>query len=370
MLFAKRYFSKMARVTLQDIADRAGVTRATVSYAMTGKQKVGEEMRERIFRIAHELGYQPNVTARALSVGRAPTLALMVENIANPFYPEFALHIERAARKRDHFVLICNTDADPDIGRAYLQRIAGQLSEGIVAMAGHLRIDDIVSTNAAGVPVVICMWEEPQATPPAPCVTVDFWRAASVAAQHLIGLGHRSIGVLVDGDEHELHHTRRLQGFVETARAEGVTIASHQIVRAHDSVEGGRQAASELLHANPDVTAIFGTNDLLAIGALRAAQEIGIPVPEELSVVGLTDIRAASESYPALTTVSVHSEEVAIQAIDLLLSLLDQSVPSTPHPFVIVDTPPSLVKRASTTRPRNKLNMTAHRAKTKETSRD
>ena len=340
------------RITLQDIADRAGVTRATVSYAMSGKPNVGHEMRDRILAIARELGYQPNVTARALSVGRAPTLALMIENIANPFYPEFALEVERAARQRDHFLLICNTDADPEIGRTYLQRIAGQLSEGVVAMAGHLRIEDVVATNASGVPVVVCMWEEPGIAPPAPCVTVDFWRAASLAAEHLIGLGHQRIGVLVDGDEHELHHTRRLQGFIETARAEGVNIESRHIVRAHDSIEGGRDAAIRLLAEEPELTAIFATNDLLALGALRAAHELRIRVPKQLSVMGLTDIRAASEAYPSLTTVAVHAAEVAARAIDLLLGLIDGSVPAAPTPFVVVDSPPSLVTRESTAAPR------------------
>ena len=339
------------RVTLRDIAARAGVTKATVSYAMAGKPNVSEEMRARIVEIARELGYQPNVTARALSVGRAPTLALMVENIANPFYPEFALEVERAARERGHFLLICNTDADPEIGRHYLRRIAGQLSEGIVAMAGHLRIDDVVAVNQSGVPVVVCMWEEPEAAPPAPCVTVDFAHAAAVAAGHLLALGHRRIGVLVDGDEHELHHQRRLEGFLRTACEAGVIIDPRHIVRAPDTIAGGTDAARALLTAAPSLSAIFATNDLLALGALRAAHEMRIPIPGQLSVIGITDIRAASESYPALTTVAVQTREVATYAIDLLLGLIDGSIPADPPPLLVIPSPPELKVRESTAPP-------------------
>jgi DNA-binding LacI/PurR family transcriptional regulator len=340
------------RVTLRDIAARAGVTKATVSYAMSGKPNVSEDMRARILDIANELGYQPNVTARALSVGRAPTLALMVENIANPFYPEFALALERAARERGHFLLICNTDADPEIGRTYLRRIAGQLSEGIVAMAGHLRIDDVVAVNQSGVPVVVCMWEEPEIAPPAPCVTVDFAHAAAIAAGHLLSLGHRRIGVLVDGDAHELHHQRRLEGFMRTVRAAGIDIDARHIVRAPDTIAGGTQAARALLAAAPSLTALFATNDLLALGALRAAHEMRIKIPEQLSVIGITDIRAASESYPALTSVAVQTREVAAHAIDLLLGLIDQTIPADPPPLIITPSASQLRVRESTAPPR------------------
>jgi DNA-binding LacI/PurR family transcriptional regulator len=340
------------RATLRDIAARAGVTKATVSYAMSGKPKVSEEMRARILEIARELGYQPNVTARALSVGRSPTLALMVENIANPFYPEFALEVERAARVREHFLLICNTDADPDIGRDYLRRIAAGLSEGIVAMAGHLRIEDVIEVNRSGVPVVVCMWEEPETAPLAPCVTVDLAQAGAIAAEHLLALGHRSIGVLVDGDEHELHHQRRLGGFIRATREAGVTIDARHIVRASDTIAGGTHAARTLLAAAPSLTALFATNDLLALGALRAAHEKGIRIPQQLSVIGITDIRAASESYPALTTVALQTREVAAQAVGLLIDLIEGTVSPDPPPLIIVPSPPELKVRESTAPPR------------------
>ena len=121
-------------VTLAEVAQRAQVTAATVSNVLRNPQKVKPTTVERVMAAVRELGYRPNLTARALAEGRTSTLALMLSNISNPFYPEFVLEAETAARRRGYFLLVCNTDDNPAIARAYLDKIAGTLAAGVIVM--------------------------------------------------------------------------------------------------------------------------------------------------------------------------------------------------------------------------------------------
>ncbi|MGN6316591.1 LacI family DNA-binding transcriptional regulator, partial [Trinickia sp.] len=276
--------------TLNEVAQRAGVTPATVSNVLRNKGRVGEATRQRVLDAVAALGYRPHLPARALAEGRAPTIALMVSSIANPFYPEFALAVENALRRHGRFLIICNTDGDPGTGRAYLEQIAGTLSEGVLVMNANLDFEDLRMTEVRGAPVVLCMWERPLDPPGLPCVAVDFRLAGELAAQHLLQLGHRRIGAIVGSKVYGIH-AARYDGFVDAMRAAGLDGAAAPVVYTPDTTKGGYAAALELLKAHPDLTALFTTNDLPALGAMQAAADLGLDVPRDLSVVGITDIQ-------------------------------------------------------------------------------
>jgi DNA-binding LacI/PurR family transcriptional regulator len=308
--------------TLTEVALRAGVTPATVSNVLRNKGRVGEATRQRVLDAVAELGYRPHLPARALAEGRAPTIALMVSSIANPFYPEFALAVENALRRKGRFLIICNTDGDPETGRAYLDQIAGTLSEGVLVMNANLDFDDLRMTEGRGAPVVLCMWERPQDSPGLPCVAVDFRLAGELAAHHLLALGHRRIGAIIASKAYGIHEAR-YDGFLDAMRAAGLDGSAAPVLHAPDTTQGGYTAARELLNAHPDLTALFTTNDLPALGAIQAAADLGLDVPRDLSVIGITDIQLARESRPALTTVAVPTVEAAELAVDLLLELIE-----------------------------------------------
>jgi DNA-binding LacI/PurR family transcriptional regulator len=334
--------------TLSEVALRAGVTSATVSNVLRQRGKVGPETRARVLAAVEELGYRPHLTARALAEGRAPTLALMVSSIANPFYPEFTLAAEQAARHNGRFLIVCNTNNDADIGRAYLEQIAGTLSDGVLVMNANLHFDDLRMTQRRGATVVLCMWEKPMEPPGLPCIAVDFHLAGAIAARHLVELGHRKIGVIVGGGRTCIHE-ERYRGFVEELAALGHADAAGEPYYTNDSIEGGHGAAMAMLKATPGITAIFASNDLPALGALHAAADMGLRVPEDLSVVGITDIQLARQSRPALSTVAVPTAEAAAMAIDLLLQLIAEPTAQAP---VRVTSAPRLVQRASSGPPR------------------
>lgn len=337
--------------TINEVARMAGVTPATVSNVLRKRGRVGEPTRQRVLEAIDALGYRPHLAARALAEGRGPTLALMVSSIANPFYPEFALAVERAARESGHFVIICNTNEDPAMGRAYLDQIAGTLSEGVLVMNANLDFADLADTESRGAPVVLCMWERPEAPPHLPCVAVDFALAGRLAASHLVALGHRKIGAIV-GSKVSGIHAPRYEGFVAAMREAGLDVDASAVIHAPDTIQGGYAAARTLLAEHRELTAIFTTNDLPALGAMHAAADAGLVVPRDLSVTGITDIQLARESRPALTTVAVPTAEAAQLAVTLLRELIVAG-PRAPDaaPTVCRTSAPELVVRASTAAP-------------------
>jgi LacI family repressor for deo operon, udp, cdd, tsx, nupC, and nupG len=331
--------------TIKEVAELAGVTPTTVSNVLRDRGRVGIATRERVLEAVAAKGYRPNLNARALVERRAPTLALMLGRITNPFYPEFTLQATNAARRHGRFLLVCNADYEPDGGTSFLAQVAGSLSDGIlVANNGDLRVDELKAIEAAGTPVVISVWELPDVSPGIPCVAFDSHKAGFIAAKHLLDLGHRRIGALVASKRSGIHGGR-YKGFRDALRARKV---AHVIADARftsDSYQSGFDAAIELLTARPDLTALFVSNDLPALGALNAAASLGLNVPDDISIIGVTNIEMAGQSRPPLTTVAIPTTEMAERGIDLLIKLA-----SNPHhtPSMLQAADPVLIKRAST----------------------
>jgi DNA-binding LacI/PurR family transcriptional regulator len=335
-------------VTLSEVARRAKVTAATVSNVLRNREKVRPETAERVLSAIRELGYRPNLNARALAEGRSSTLALMLSNIANPFYPEFVLAAERAARREGYFLMVCNTDDDAEIGRAYLTQIAGTLAEGVLVLNTDIAINELCESAAIGAPIVLSLWEHPEAPPAVPCVAVDFSHAGALAAKHLLELGHRDIGMLV-GDGCGGLQDARAMGFREVIRAAGIEPDNAAVLEIRDTIDAGYAACMQLLANASGLTAIFATNDLLAIGAIQALTTLGRRVPEDVSVIGITDIQLAHQVRPALTTVAINTTAIADLSIELLIRLM-QKGSAEASPAMVLGPQPTLVVRESTCR--------------------
>jgi DNA-binding LacI/PurR family transcriptional regulator len=335
--------------TLVEVARKAGVTAATVSNVLRERGKVGAATRERVLAVIKELGYRPNLNARALVEGRPPTIALVVSSIANPFYPEFALAAERAVRKLGYFLVVCNTNDDPAQERAYLDAVGGSLAHGVLVMnADFLQLDQLLALRERGVPVVLCMWEKPDQAPQLPCVAVDFHRAGVIAAEHLLKLGHQRIGAVI-GSEPTGNHIWRYRGFCDALERAGVKHVPEEARFGHDTIDAGRSAGHALLAAVPETTAVFVSNDLPAIGVLQAAADLGLRVPADLSVIGITDIQLAQQVRPALTTVAVPTSEAAQMAVEMMMGIINST--SGHAPTICTTSPPRLIVRDSTGRP-------------------
>jgi len=331
--------------TIYDVARAAGVDPSTVSYALSGKGTLSQATRARVTQCAQDLGYRPNQVARSLISRRTKTIGLIIPDICHPFFAEVARAVERSAHERGYRVFVTNTLHDEQLGQELLDDLTVRRVDGVIVAPGGVSRRTIDAARDAGFPLLCCFWEEAKVDVPTR-VTIDFEAGGRLAAQHLLSLGHRRIGLVTHlKDELTADHHLRVAGF-QRALAERGEPLSRDLVRLGDSsVELGRVAALELLEVPEPPTAIFATNDLMAIGALSAAWARGIQVPADLSVVGFDDIVTAAYTVPPLTTVRVDKVAVMASAVDGLLAAQRDEVGTAPQQLV-----PTLVVRHSTTR--------------------
>ena len=330
--------------TLSEVAQLAGVTTATVSNVLRNPQKVKAATVQKVQAAIATTGYRPNLMARALAEGKSSMVGLVLPDINNPFYPEFVRVAERVARNRRYFLMVCNTDERPDIGRAYLQQIAGTLADGVLVLHTGISADDINELKTRRSPIVLASEEQVNLADNIPHVVVNFHRAGEIAGQHLLQLGHRRIGAIV-GCGLEGKQLGRLDGFRSALSAAGIALDEGWLRNVSDTIAGGHQAATSLVDQHPDLTAIFCTNDLMAYGASQALADRGLRIPEDISLIGVTDIQLARDMRPALTTVALGIEQVATLSINLLLDLIENP---QHQPTIVIVPDPELVVRAST----------------------
>lgn len=330
-------------VTIYDIARAAGVAKSTVANALSGKGTVSEATRERILRYAQEMGYRPNVLARSLYNHKTLTIALVLPSITNPFYPEIIEAIEQTASERDYQTLFSNTNLNFELGRQQMERMMSRWVDGYIIMGCSMDIADVVQYFQQGLPIVLCDWQENEVPEGIPQVSVDFYRAGQLAAQHLLDLGHRKMAVIFD----EPQQTLRVEGFASVLRTAGLTLLPSMKEVGASTLESGYAAAKKLLQQPERPTAIFATTDWMAFGAIDAVLDAGLRVPEDVSIIGLDDIMLSAHLRPPLTTVAVPKIQLAREATGLLFKQIDGEKDSAAT--ALVD--PYLIVRQSTTHP-------------------
>jgi LacI family transcriptional regulator, repressor for deo operon, udp, cdd, tsx, nupC, and nupG len=334
--------------TIKEVATHAGVTPTTVTNVLRGRGKTSEATRQRVLDAVALMNYRPNLTARALVERKAPTFALMLPCITNPFYPEFMLHVGLAARRHGRYLIVCNTDYEVDNEPRFLDEVAGSLSDGVlVANNPDVDVEQLKRVVKRGTPVVIGLWEDPDSHPGIPCLSFDGRRAGRMATEHLVALGHRKIGAIIASPKNGIHDMR-YKGFRDVLRSARINCPASAIRYCADTFDGGKEAALDLLAAMPDLTSIFVSNDLAALGVLDAGAQLGRKLPEDLSVVSITNTTVSSQSRPALTTVAIPTARMAERGIEMLIEL--QEAPHDAPPMeCIADL--ELIVRASTARP-------------------
>jgi DNA-binding LacI/PurR family transcriptional regulator len=332
--------------TLSEVARIAGVTTATVSNVLRNPGKVKDSTVKRVQEAIAQTGYRPNLMARALAEGKSSMVGMVLPSITNPFYPEFVRIAERVARQRKYFLMVCNTDERLEIGLAYLRQIAGTLADGVLVLHAGIGAKEILANGGKRAPIVLASEETLDFDGSVPHVIVNLKLAGTIAGRHLLDLGHRRIGAIVCGGLDGIQHLR-LEGYKEALSELDLAFDDKNLIYALDTVDGGYEAANVLLDRVPDLTAIFVSNDLPAFGVLHALKDRGIRVPEDISLIGITDIQLAQQMRPALTTVALGIENIATLSINLLLDLIENPA----HQPTMVRAPePQLVIRASTRR--------------------
>jgi LacI family transcriptional regulator len=306
-------------VTIADVARRAGVSTATVSRVLAGLGGARPATRARIEAAARELGYRPSAIARSLKSRTTKTFGLIVTNIENPYFPQLVRAVEDAARLDGYALLLCNAADDPDRESFYLDLLVDRRTDGVIIAASSLGERHRAWLREARLPIVLVNTLARGVR--LPSVTSDNRDGGLVAAAHLIGLGHRRLGVLTAGHRNA-DAPLRLAGIQDAMRRAGLDPDGLAIVVGEPGVIGGETAMSEMLADHPDVTGVIAYNDLMAIGALRSVRAGGGQVPRDISVVGFDDVDLAAYVEPPLTTIVQSTAELGRLAVRQLLDRL------------------------------------------------
>jgi LacI family transcriptional regulator len=330
------------RITIKDIAREAGVSPQTVSRAINDKGEIRPETRARILRIADRLGYRPNSVARSLATQRTQNIGLVVPDVSNPFFAGVARGIQDVAHQHDYNVFLCNTDENVEREQSAIRSLEAQRVDGLLLCSSRLPERELLHLAARYQPLVLvnrCI-----AHPKTGCVLVDDAQAMQEAVQCLIDLGHRRIGLLA-GPAKSHSGQQRTCGYHRALRASGLVAPPHWQIHCPPQVDGGRDAARELLERAPELTVIVAYNDLVAVGALRACADLALRVPEDCAILGCDDVLLAGLVSPPLTTIRIPTYELGRKAMGLLLQMMDpQTAQSDTQPPPITVSPTLIVR--------------------------
>lgn len=314
-------------VSIADIARAAGVSHTTVSRALRESHLISEGTRERIQRLASEMGYTPNAIAQSLQTQQTSTIGLVVTSISDPFWGDVMKGVEEVARAARFSVFLSASHNDPEEEMAIIETFHRRRVDGILIAASRITSNYKERLNHIRVPTVLINSQAESQARLLHWVSVDDRKGAQLAVEHLLQLGHRSIGYLGISNRPRSNR-QRLLGYQTALTAAGVTCCDDWIVitpgeeASHDEdVTTGQTSLPRLLDSG--VTAVFCYNDMIAIGALMACQERGIAVPGDLSVIGFDDIKMATYVTPLLSTIFQPKVELGRLATQVVLDLLN-----------------------------------------------
>lgn len=307
----------MSRVRLQDVAKVAGVSMKTVSNVVHNYAHVSQPMRERVQQAIDELGYRPNALGRSLATGRTGMLALAFGDVSLPYFSELARLISMEAARRGYRLLLEQTDGTLEGERAVVAMTEAGLVDGIIFQPSTMSALEI-ARHRADTPLVLL--GEGSAPLSVDRVMIDNVEAAMTATGHLIALGRKRVGFL-GHEEHNLSatSTQRLMGYQEALERAGIAVDTKLLIPSRSiSSRDAALAMGEAIDRGLRLDALFCRDDLAAIGALRALQERGFTVPDDVAVIGWDNISMAAFTYPSLTTIAADTTALARTALDLL----------------------------------------------------
>lgn len=327
--------------TIREVAESAGVSYATVSHVINNTRLVSPETRERVLAAMKALNYRPNALARSLRQGKTNTIGLVLPDSANPFFAEISRSIEDEAFKKGYSVFLCNTELDTQRELFYVDVLSKKQVDGIIFVAAGDQADSLDFLLERNMPVVMIDRDVPNVEVDA--VLTDHQLGGFLATRHLLDLGHRRIACIA-GPSSITPSAERMIGYRRALEEAGIPYDENLVVRGDYHAQSGMEITHFFLKMNPRPTAIFALNDLMALGALRAAAEAGYSVPRDLAVVGYDDLEITHFTNPPLTTIAQPKKEIGAQAINLLVDRMSRKS-RAPSRLVLA---PELIVRRST----------------------
>lgn len=325
---------------MRDVAEHAGVSVSTVSHVINETRHVSTETRQRVLGAMDALNYQPNRLARSLRVKKTQTIGMIVPDSSNPFFSEIARHIEDYCFEKGYSVILCNSDGDLDKELFYANVLVEKQVDGILFVAVGLSEDNILKLHGQKIPIMLVDRHIPNLA--LDNVLVDNRRGGWLATKHLIECGHQRIGCIT-GFTELTPSAERVMGYQQALEEHKLSIDETLIVQGDFHIESGYQRTQELLDMKQPPTALFCCNDLMAIGAMRAAVERGLRIPMDMAVVGFDNIPIAQFTNPPLTSIKQPLDKLGRLSSQLLIERIQENDLQVSQHMLGVD----LIKRES-----------------------
>jgi LacI family transcriptional regulator len=310
--------------TIQDVAKRAGVAPITVSRFINNSGYCSQETRMRVEAAIAELGYVPNRLASGLRSNRTNTVALVLTDITNPFFTTIARGVEDTASDAGYMVIFCNTDESFTEETKYLRLLLEQRVDGIILVPALNTHDSVTYIQNHDTPIVLL--DRRVSGVNADTVRCDSELGAYELTRLLLSLGHHQIAVL-SGPRGTSTAEDRVTGSLSALDEANLQHSAAQVFYGSFTQESGYEMTRQAMAANPKPTAIFAANNFIAIGALKALQDLGVRVPEDVAVVGFDDLPAAMITFPFLTVAAQPAYEMGRKATEILLARLSKDAP-------------------------------------------
>lgn len=315
--------------TIREVARRAQVSIGTVSNVLRGSATVSPAVRERVNQAIAELDYHPNEIARSLKTRQTNLLGMVISDITNPFFPQLTRGAEDAALEHEYLLVTANTDDQLKREQQVLSVLRNRRVDGIllVVAPGLPDSDHIQRTIAAGIPIV-CLDRIPSELNVS-SVSVDAAYGTEMCIRHLISMGHRSIGIIT-GNLRLATAVDRLEGYKNALREAGIEVDPALVIEGDFRLESGYLRTKELLLGRVRSTALFVSNCMMGLGALRAMKEIGVRSPDDLALAVFDDLPGNGSFYPEVTAVVQPAYEIGYKGAELLISEIEGETNGTP----------------------------------------
>ena len=325
------------KITIKDIARMANVSHTTVSRALNNKSRIKNETKDKILAIASELNYQPNFIARSLVMKKTKTLGLVITNIANPFYTELAQGIEATVTGLGYNIIFCSTHSDLSTEKHYIDMLRSKGVDGIIFSSAHMDDPNILVLAEEAFPIVLVNRRtyHPIVREKVDYVGIDNILGGFLAVEHLIRLGHQRIGIIGGSSESSVGF-ERLEGGKRALSTYGLEAMGGYFLEGDFLKGSGYRRGKEYLKMAKPPTAIFATNDYMALGTYQAIVEEGQKVPENIALIGFNDIEFTAIKGVELTTIGQKKYEMGALAVKILVEKIEggESKPSTKEIFL------------------------------------
>ncbi len=319
------------RSSIIDVAEKAGVSIATVSRVINGSDKVKAVTRDKVLSVINEMKFAPNPAARGLIMRRTEAIGLLLPDLHGEFFSEILRGADEEVQKLGYHMVVSSSHNDPNEIEAALKFMRGRV-DAIVLMSPQVNADILLENLPKSLPIVLlnCRTQHPHYD----TIVIDGYGGAREMTKYLLSHGHQSIAVIT-GEDHNLESGDRLRGYRAAMNEEGFAPDPAMEFKGNFTEISGYETTKEILKRNPLPTAIFAFNDSMAIGAIKAVREEGYNIPADISICGFDDIPVAKYISPSLTSVRVPISELGAMAIQTVFKKVNKkSTDPASHVFV------------------------------------